>query len=320
MFELGYKLSSEEHGPNELVRNAKLAEAAGFGFALISDHYHPWIEHQGQSPFVWCVLGGVAQATERLRIGTGVTCPTVRIHPAIIAQAAATARCMLPGRFFLGLGSGERLNEHILGDHWPAAHIRQAMLEEAIDVLRLLWQGGMQNHDGEFYTVENAQVFTLPDRVPEIIIAASGTHAAELAGRRGDGLIATAPKRDLIEAFDAAGGQEKPRYAELTVCWAQDEAEARRTAHAWWPNAGLQGELSTELALPRHIEQATQTVSEDDIAQDIVCGPDPQRYLDAVQTYREAGYTHIALHQVGPDQEGFLRFGKRELLPRLAQA
>ena len=317
MLELGYKLSSEEHGPNQLVHNARLAEAAGFGFALISDHYHPWVDRQGQSPFVWCVLGGVAQATERLRIGTGVTCPTIRIHPAIIAQAAATAACMLPGRFFLGLGSGERLNEHILGDHWPAVHRRRAMLEEAVEVMQLLWQGGMQNHTGKFYTVENAQIFTLPERPPAIMLAASGKRAAELAGQRGDGLIATAPKRELVEAFDAAGGQDKPRYAELTVCWARNEAEARRTAHAWWPNAGLQGELSAELALPRHFEQAATPVSEDDIAREIVCGPDPQRYLEAVQTYREAGYTHVALHQVGPDQEGFLHFCQRDLLPRL---
>ena len=320
MLELGYKLSSEEHGPNELVRNARLAEAAGFSFALISDHYHPWVDRQGQSPFVWCVLGGVAQATERLRIGTGVTCPTTRVHPAIIAQAAATAACMLPGRFFLGLGSGERLNEHIFGDHWPATQVRQAMLDEAIEVIQLLWQGGVQNFDGEFYTVENARLYTLPERLPEIMIAASGPHAAELAGRRSDGLIATAPNRELTEAFEAAGGKDKPRYAELTVCWAEDEAEARRTAYAWWPNAGLPGMLSAELALPHHFEQASQTVSEDDIAREIVCGPDLQRYLGAVETYREAGYTHIALHQVGPEQEGFLHFCQHKILPRLSSS
>jgi G6PDH family F420-dependent oxidoreductase len=315
--ELGYALSSEEHRPNDLVRQARQAEEAGFSFALISDHYHPWIDRQGQSPFVWGVIGGIAQATERLRLGTGVTCPTIRLHPAIVAQAAATAASMMPGRFFLGVGTGENLNEHILGDRWPAHDLRLAMLEEALAVIRQLWQGGTQTFRGRFYTVENARVYTLPEEPTPIMVAASGPKAAEAAGRLGDGLIGTSPQAELLQTFDGAGGAGKPRYGQLTVCWAPDEATARRTAHEWWPNAGLQGELSQDLPTPAHFQQASQLVTEDAIAQSIVCGPDPQKHVEQIQQYFDAGYDHVYVHQVGPDQEGFFDFYRREVMPRL---
>src|SRR5512143_669201 len=196
MTELGYAFSSEEHRPNDLVRYARMAEEAGFTFGLISDHFHPWLDKQGNSPFVWSVLGGIAQVTQRLRVGTGVTCPTIRIHPAIIAQAAATIGAMMPGRFFLGVGTGENLNEHILGDKWPPVEIRQEMLTEAVSVIRLLWKGGMQSHRGTYYVVENARIYTLPDKLPDIYVAAAGPKSAEVAGRIGDGLISTAPKKE----------------------------------------------------------------------------------------------------------------------------
>src|SRR5688500_17448288 len=212
MPEIGYALSSEEHSPTDLVRHARLAEEAGFTFALISDHYHPWIDRQGHSPFVWGVIGGISQQTERLVLGTGVTCPTICIHPAIIAHAAATAAAMMPGRFFLGVGSGENLNEHILGDQWPPVDVRLEMLEEAIEVIRLLWEGGLQSHYGEHFVVENARLYTLPDEPPPIHVAASGEKAAELAGRVGDGLIATSPEEATLKAFRAGGGDGKPIY------------------------------------------------------------------------------------------------------------
>ncbi len=283
MAELGYALSSEEHAPNDLVNNARRAEETGFTFALISDHYHPWIDRQGHSPFVWSVIGGIAQATERLRLGTGVICPTIRLHPAIIAQAAATAAAMMPGRFFLGVGSGENLNEHILGDRWPSVHVRQEMMEEAIEVIRKLWQGGYKSHRGRYYTVENARIYTLPEELPPVMVAAGGTQAAELAGRVGNGLIGTSPQSELLQTFDAAGGTGKPRYGQVTVCWAEDEAEARRTVHEWWPNAAVKGDLSQELPLPMHFEQASQMVTEQDVAQAIVCSPDPNRHIQAIQ-------------------------------------
>jgi coenzyme F420-dependent glucose-6-phosphate dehydrogenase len=312
---LGYALSSEEHRPADLVRNARLAEEAGFEFALVSDHFHPWIDKQGQSPFVWSVLGGIANATERLRVGTGVTCPTIRIHPAIIAHAAATTAAMMPGRFFLGVGTGENLNEHILGDKWPDWDVRARMLEESLDVMRELWQGDVTSFDGEFYTVENARLYTLPDEPIPIMVAASGSRAAELAGRIGDGLISTAPKREIVEKFDAGRrGAARPHYGQLTVCWGPDEKKARKTAHEYWPTAAIPGEAGQELPNPAHFEQLARIVTEDMVAEQVVCGPDTDRYVEQIQAYADAGFENVYVHQVGPDQEGFLDFCSRELV------
>jgi G6PDH family F420-dependent oxidoreductase len=315
--QIGYTLASEEHGPRDLVRYAQRAEEAGFAFAMISDHFHPWIDRQGNSPFVWSVIGAIAHATERLQVGTGVTCPTVRMHPAIVAQAAATSATMLPGRFLLGLGTGEALNEHILGDHWPPASVRREMLAEAVAVIRQLWSGDQVEHRGQHYTLENARLYTLPEQPPPIMIAAAGPEAAELAGKLGDGFVGTAPDKELIERFDDAGGTGTPRYGQITVCWAEDEREARRIAREWWPNAGIPGELGQVLALPAHFEQAAQLVSEDALAESIACGPDPERHLQLIRRYAQAGYDHIFLHQVGPDQDGFFDFFERELRPHL---
>ena len=315
--ELGYALSSEEHRPNDLVRNARAAEKAGFTFALISDHFHPWIDRQGQSPFVWSVIGGIAQATERLRLGTGVTCPTIRIHPAIVAQAAATSAVMMDGRFFLGVGTGEELNEHVTGARWPSPGVRLEMLEEAIEVMRLLWDGGYQTHRGKHYTVEQARIYTLPDEPVPIAVAAAQPKAAQLAGRLGDAFVGVAPEREMVEEFEQAGGNGKPRYGQVHVCWAESEAEARKTAHEVWPNAGLEGALSQELATPSHYEAAAQLVGEDDVAETVVCGPDPDRHLEAIREYDRAGFDHVYVHQVGPDQQGFLRFYSERILPEL---
>jgi coenzyme F420-dependent glucose-6-phosphate dehydrogenase len=314
--EIGYALSCEEHDPSQLVRNATRAEEAGFTFALISDHYHPWTDRQGQSAFVWSAIGAIAQATNRLGLGTGVTCPTMRMHPAVVAQAAATSAMLMPGRFFLGVGSGENLNEHIIGEHWPPADIRQEMLEEAIEIIRQLWEGGYQSYHGAYYVVENARIYSRPEAPPPIIVAASGPSAAGLAARAGDGLIGTAPDKELIDGFHQDGGSG-PIYGQITVCWGPDEAAARKTAHEWWPNAAIPGELGQELPLPRHFEQAAQSVTEDQIAEAIVCGPDPERHIDGIRKYVDAGYTHIYVHQVGPDQEGFFNFYSNEVLQKL---
>ncbi|HSS74248.1 MAG TPA: TIGR03557 family F420-dependent LLM class oxidoreductase [Gaiellaceae bacterium] len=316
MPELGFALSSEEHPPTDLVRWAVRAEECGFSFALISDHYHPWTDRQGHSPFVWGVIGGIAQATERLRLGTGVTCPTIRTHPGIIAQAAATAAAMMPGRFFLGVGSGENLNEHIFGDYWPAADERQEMLEEAIEVIRLLWQGGYQTHRGKHYRLENARLYSLPGELPGIAVAAAGPKAAELAASAGDALISTSPDAELVETYRNAGG-DGPRYGQLTVCFDTDEQRAVKTALEWWPNAALKGDLGQELPLPRHFEQAAENVTEDEIAEVIVCGPDLDRYLEKITEFEDAGFDHVYVHQVGTDQESFFRFAERELLVKV---
>jgi coenzyme F420-dependent glucose-6-phosphate dehydrogenase len=314
--EIGYALSSEEHGPADLVRCAKLAEERGFTYALISDHFHPWTDRQGQSAFVWTVIGAIAQATERIRLGTGVTCPTTRIHPAIVAHASATAAALMPGRFFLGLGTGENLNEHVHGDRWPEGDVRVEMLAEAIEVIRLLWQGGYQSHHGRYYTVEEARLYTLPDEPPPIMVAAAKPNAARLAGASSDGFISTSPDAELLSEFDGAGGSGKPRIGQVTVCWARDEASARKTALDWWPNAALPGDLGQELALPRHFEQAGELVSEDAVAEKVVCGPDPEAHLAMIDEFAEVGYDHVYVHQVGPDQEGFLEFYEQEILSR----
>jgi coenzyme F420-dependent glucose-6-phosphate dehydrogenase len=313
--QIGYTLSSEEHLPNDLVRYAKMAEDAGFAFTSISDHYHPWVDAQGHSPFVWSVIGGVATATERIQLGTGVTCPTVRTHPAIIAQAAATSAAMMPGRFYLGVGSGEALNEHITGERWPETEIRQAMLEEAVAVMRLLWQGGNQSHHGTYYTVENARIYTLPEEPIPVMVAAAGPQAAELAGRIGDGLISTSPDQKVVQAFEKAGGKG-PRYGQITVCWSEDDKAALKTAHKIWPNAGIPGELGQELPTPTHFEQAAQLVTPETIAESVVVGPDASKYLTKIDEYVQAGFDHVYIHQIGPDQTGFIRFAEREILPQ----
>jgi coenzyme F420-dependent glucose-6-phosphate dehydrogenase len=315
--EFGLALSSEEHPPGDLVELARRAEETGFEFAMISDHFHPWVDAQGQSPFVWSVIGGIAQATDRIRLGTGVTCPTIRIHPAIVAHAAATSAVMMEGRFFLGLGTGENLNEHVVGEGWPAPDERLAMLEEAVDVIRLLWQGGYQTHRGEFYDVEQSRLYTLPEQPPEIAVAAAKELAAQLAGREADAFINTAPDREAIEAFESAGGKGKPKYGQITGCWAASEEEGAKIACEVWPNAALSGDLGYELPLPLHFEQATADVEPEDLAESIPCGPDPDRWLEDIRSYQDAGYTHIYFHQIGRDQDGFIRFWTDELAPRL---
>jgi G6PDH family F420-dependent oxidoreductase len=319
MTEFGYALSSEEHSPGALVDNARKAERIGFEFAMISDHFHPWTDSQGNSPFVWGVIGAIAHATERIRLGTGVTCPTIRIHPAIVAHAAATSAVLMEGRFFLGVGTGENLNEHILGDHWPAPDERLEMLEEAIAVMRQLWQGGYQTHRGKHYTVENARLYTLPDEPVPIAVAAAKQHAAELAGRVGDAFVNTSPDPEPIERFERSGGQGKPKYGQITVCWAKDEDEAAQTVYEIWPNAALGGDLTYELPLPRHFEQATEKVTREQLKQELTVGPDPERYVAKADEMVEAGFTHVYFHQIGPDQEGFFRFWQDELAPRLGR-
>ena len=318
MVQLGYTLSSEEFRPNDLVALARRAEETGFSFASISDHFHPWLDSQGHAPFVWSTLGGIAQSTQRLEIMTGVTAPLIRIHPVIIAQAVATVADMLPGRFLFGVGTGEYLNEHITGEHWPPISRRQDMLIESLAVIRELWQGGYTTHYGEFYNVENARLYTLPETLPPIYIAAAGPESAVLAGKYGDGLINTSPDAEVVQAYLGAGGEPGPVYGQLTVCWGEDEDKAAETALEIWGYTALPGQMSQELALPMYYEAGTQLVTTEMIKEKIVCGPDPQKFLDGIKEYADAGYSHVYLHQVGQDQEGFFDFAKRELLSQAA--
>ena len=317
MPELGYALSSEDFPPTELVRQAALAERSGFSFLLISDHYHPWIPKQGHSPFVWATLGGIAQATEKIVVGTGVTAPIIRVHPAIVAQAAATIGCMMPGRFFLGVGSGENLNEHIHGARWPLPDERLDMLEEAIEVIRLLWQGGEQTHRGKHYTVDHARVYDLPDELPGIFVAAAQTKAAELAGRAGDGLISTSPDDEVVKTFEQNGGDGKRKLGMMHVAYDRDAKAGLKRAHELWPNLALQGPLGQELATPSDFDEAAPMVSEDDVAENTPHGPDPEPYLELIRKYGDAGFTHVYVHQIGENQDEWAEFAARELMPKL---
>ena len=327
---IGYSISTEEHRPEDLVRFARRAEEVGFSYGSISDHFHPWIDAQGNSPFAWTVLGAIANATEKLELITGITCPTIRYHPAIVAQAAATVASLAPGRFSLGVGTGENLNEHIVGAKWPPYETRAAMLEEAVEVIRRLWTGETVDHEGEYFTVENARLYTLPDEPPPIIVAGSGDKAAALAGRIGDGFIGVVPQKELVEAFEAerpsgpaaprsnGGGGLRPKYLQVNVCVAETEAEARETAFRICPNVALPGELGNLLPSPTHYEEAVQLLSEDDVAEVILCDPDPEAHVAKLREGIDAGFDHLHVYQVGPDQERFFRFYEREVLPRLA--
>jgi G6PDH family F420-dependent oxidoreductase len=288
-----------------------LAEQHGFTFCLISDHYHPWIDKQGHAPFVWSTLGGIAQATSTIRVGTGVTCPMIRIHPAIVAQAAASVACMMEGRFFLGVGTGENLNEHILGDRWPLPDERLEMLEEAVEVIRLLWQGGEQTHRGTHYTADHARVYDLPGDPIEIYVAASQPVAAELAGKIGDGLISTSPDEDVVEKF---GQKSKPKLGMMHVAYDTDKEAALKRAHELWPNTALQGSLGQELATPSDFEGAAPMVSPEDVAESTPHGPDPAGYLEQIAKFEAAGFTHVYIHQIGQNQEEFCSWAAENLI------
>ncbi len=316
MVSLGYKLMSEEHGPADLVRNAKRAEDAGFDFAAISDHFFPWLDEQGHSPFAWSVLGAIAHTTGRLGLMTAVTCPIMRYHPAIIAQAAATLGVLSGDRFTLGLGAGERLNEHIIGEGWPGVSERHARLSEAIDIIRGLLAGDLANYRGRYFALDHARLFDRPDRKPAIVVAAGGVQAARLAARKGDGLIATEPRADLIEAYAGAGGPG-PRYAEVALCFAEREEDGRNTAHRYFRWSVTGWPIMAELPGPEGFAAASKHITPTIVAQSVSCGPSMDHHREAIDRYIKAGYDHIILTQIGPDQDRFLDFFEHELGPAL---
>lgn len=314
---IGYHLSSEEHGPRALTRFARQAEETGFGFAQISDHFHPWTNRQGQSPFVWGVLGAIAEVTERIQVGTAVTCPTIRTHPAIVAHAAATAAVQLEGRFFFGIGSGERLNETVLGDRWPPFSIRLEMMEEAVEVIRELWTGKMVTRHGKHYVVENARIFTLPEELPPVIVSAFGPDAAESAVRIGDGVMSTSAG-GTVDRYREAGGRG-PAYGMTHVCVADDEDEALRIAREFWPNSAIPGSAGQELSIPEHFEPIGEAMPDEVFRESFVLGSDPDAHLEKLRSLFDAGFDHVAVHQVGPDQDAVFRFYGEEILPRLRE-
>lgn len=315
--EFGYTLSSEEFAPGDLMAQAIMAEDNGFTFASVSDHFHPWTSSQGHSPFVWTTLGAAFARTTTLRMATGVTCPLIRIHPVIVAQAAATTAVMSGGRFSLGVGTGEALNEHVTGERWPHVEQRQEMLIEAISIMRALWTGETLDHAGEYYTVDNARLFTVPETPPPVIVAAAGEGSARLAAEHGDGLWCTSPNETVIRAYRDNGGAG-PVYGQVTVCYAKTEEEGLEAAHRIWPTAAVPGQLSQDLPTWTHFEQVAQLVKPEMLKGSVAAGPEVEPYVDAVRPYLEAGVDHLHFHQIGPDQSGFMAFWRDELRAAIA--
>ncbi|MRG59054.1 TIGR03557 family F420-dependent LLM class oxidoreductase [Agromyces sp. CFH 90414] len=314
--QFGYKLAAEGFGPAELVRQAQRAEAAGFDFVEISDHFHPWLDAQGHSPFAWSVLGAIAQGTERIGLATGVTCPFVRYHPAIIAQAAATLALLSDGRFTLGVGAGERLNEHVVGRGYPSVSERHEMLREALEIIRLLWRGGYQSYDGRYLDLEDARIFDLPEAPPKIAVAASGPASAEVAAELGDGLFAVEPDADLVDEYERLGGGG-PKYGEASLAWASTAEEAIEAAWttARWSLTGWK--VMSELPNPVNFEAASAYVRREDVAEKLSAGADVDAHVEAVRPYVDAGFDHVALMNVGPDPDAFLDAFESDLGPRL---
>src|SRR3954463_10820996 len=314
--QLGYTMMTEQAGPKDLVSHVVGAEEAGFDFAVMSDHFHPWLEEQGHSPYAWSVLGAVAQATERLPFMTFVTCPTMRYHPAVVAQKAATIQLLSDGRFTLGLGAGENLNEHVVGAGWPPADVRHEMLEEALQIIRDLFDGGYVNHRGEHFDVESAKLWDLPEKRGPIGVAGSGAQPCGRAREYADAMIAFEPDASLGEQFDAAGGAGKPRIGQLPVCFDTDRAAAVTRAHTLFRWVGLGWKVNAELSGPPAFDSASAFVREDDVAESIPCGDDVDAVLEAAKEYADAGFTQLALVQIGGDQQQpFLEWTQRTLLP-----
>ncbi len=313
--QIGYKLATEAFGPKEIVEQAQLAERAGFDFVELSDHYHPWLETQGHSAFTWSMLGTIAGTTERIGLATGVTCPTFRYHPAIVAQAAATVALLSDNRFTLGIGSGERLNEHVVGD-FPGVRKRHERLREALEIINLLWQGGYQSYDGRHYQLDDARVWDLPDQLPVIAVAASGSASAAIAAELGTGLFATEPKPEIVQAYRAKGG-DGPHYAEVPMAWAPDEDTAIKAVleTSRWALTGWK--VMSELPNPVNFDAASATVRPEDITKQFAVGPDVEKYVQHVQQYLDAGFDHIVLQNAGPDPQGFVDFFTKELADRL---
>jgi G6PDH family F420-dependent oxidoreductase len=316
MPEYGYFLASEEHSPAGLVEQARMAEQAGFRALWISDHFHPWNDAQGQSAFVWSVIGALSEAVS-LPIETAVTCPTVRMHPAVTAQAAATSAVLTEGRFRLGLGTGEALNEHILGDRWPPLHVRLEMLEEAIQVMRRLFTGEEVNHQGTHYTVENARLYTVPEEPVPIDISGFGPKATSLAARVGDGYITMMPDEEMVTQFRKGGGGAKPVSGGTKVCYGTDREECVRTVCRLWYNELLPGEMGQVLPSPRHFEQLRELVTEDMVREKVVCGDDADQHVATLTAFADAGFDRVYVNQIGPDQKGFFDFYRTKVLPRL---
>ncbi|WP_238175002.1 TIGR03557 family F420-dependent LLM class oxidoreductase [Kribbella pratensis] len=316
MMKLGFKLIAEAYGPREIVAQAARAEEAGFDFVEVSDHFHPWVSEHEHSGFAFSMLAAIAARTSSLGLATGVTCPFIRYHPAIVAQAAATIAILSDGRFTLGVGAGERLNEHVVGAGWPAAATRHEMLRESLEIIRLLWSGGYHSYDGKHVRLEDARVFDLPDERPDIAVAAGGPEAARLAGELGDALFVTEPRADLVAAYEEVGGRG-PRYAEVPLAWAESEDDAAESARRLFRFGVTGWKVQAELPNPVNFDAATELVTADHMRDQFGCGPDVERHVQIARPFVDAGYDRLALINAGPDMDGFFDFFTKELGPAL---
>jgi G6PDH family F420-dependent oxidoreductase len=314
MTRFGYFLAAEENTPREIVRQARLAQEAGFDSLWISDHFHPWLDEQGESGFVWSMIGAISQVCS-LPVSTAVTCPLSRVHPAIVAQAAATSALLTDGGFTLGVGTGEALNEHITGARWPAAEERLEMLEEAVHVIRELLSGRLISHAGQYYTVETARLYSVPEMPPPVFMSGFGDKAIKLAARIADGYMCVQPSADFVRLYRESGGGDRPVQGGLKACWGPDEAAARKTMHRLWPTDAIPGEAAQLLPMPRHFGQLAKLVTEDMIS--APCGPDPEVHAAGLRAYIEAGFDEVYVGQVGPDADGFFEMYGERVLPRL---
>jgi len=318
MTRFGYTLMCEQAGPRELVRHAVHAERAGFDFEVMSDHYFPWLDSQGHAPNAWVTLGAVAQATERVDLMTYVTCPTMRYHPTVVAQQAATLGLLSEGRFSLGLGAGENLNEHVVGRGWPPVNVRHELLEEALRIIRTLFDGGYVNFSGEHFRVDSAKLWDIGEKPPRIGLATSGAQSATLAGELADFLIAVEPDSELGRLFDAAGGSGKPRVGQVPISWDPSRDTAIERAHDQFRWFGSGWKVNAELPSTAAFAGATQFVTPEDIAESIPCGPDVEAHVKAVREFVDAGFTDVAVVQIGGvNQPEFLDWAARELVPAL---
>jgi G6PDH family F420-dependent oxidoreductase len=317
MTTIGIFLSSEERSGPELVQAARRAERAGFTHAWLSDHFHPWNNQQAQSPFVWSVLGALAEATSEMRWQTAVTCPTVRTHPVIVAQAAATTATLMPERFRLGVGTGEALNEHILGDGWPRPALLLEMLEEAVEVMRALWSGEQISHRGRHYTVDRARLYSLPATPPDVLVSAFQPDALELAARIADGFVTVQPDAESLSRYRELGGRG-PAQGGFKCCFGADREAAIATAHRLWPNEALTGSVAQILPTPEDFEGASEIVTPEMIAQQVPCGPDPSLHVAKVQEFVDAGFDEIYVGHIGAGHDEFIEFYAREVLPHFA--
>ena len=318
MTRFGYFLSCEEYAPQEILEQARLAEEAGFDSLWISDHFHPWTDAQGESALVWSMIGAISQVCD-LPVTTAVTCPTVRIHPAIVAQAAATSAVLLgEGRFTLGIGTGEALNEHVLGDVWPHTAMRLEMLEESVEVIRKLFTGEVVSHEGTHYSVDTARLYTVPDSPPPIYMSAFGPKALEVATRVADGFITTQPDKESVERFREAKGADAPTQVGFKVGWAGTRDEGIDVAYERWPNAGLPGELAQVLPSPKHFEQASELVTRDAFAESGggAFGPDTADHVAAYEPFVDAGFDEVFVANMGPHYVDMIEFYGREVLPQ----